>query len=182
MIKAGSLLLGGALLTACGSGTETVGEPTPQACASPPAAEQTLSAAQATNEADCFLAGIVVPAGAHRVTTKSLPGLTTAPQQPACTPLIDQSRFWTLTGTTADVQAFLRAHPAAGMTISGYSAAVQAGSVSSVSEYPTGSALRDDGLALSVLDAGQGMVDIRADGQVIPAGAVCSSGGGSSRS
>lgn len=173
------LLVAGALLTACGSGAETVGETTPRACPSPAAAEQTLSAAQAATEADCFLAGIVVPASAHRVTTKSLPGLTTAPVEPACTPLVDESWLWTVAGTASDVQSFLRAHPAAGMTVSGYST-IRPGSVSFVSEYPTGSARQDNELVLSVLAASEGTVDVRADAEVVPAGAVCSSSGGSS--
>lgn len=184
MIKVGLvLLLAGGLITACGSATETVRDPTPHPCASPPAAAQTLSAKQATNEADCFLAGIVVPAGAHRVSAKTLPGLTTAPVEPACTPLIDQSRIWTLTGTAPDVQGFLRAHPAAGMTVSGYtlpgsSLPVPPDAAAWVSEVPTGAVHDDNQLVVSVLDIGKGMVGIRADAQIIPAGAACSSAGG----
>ena len=188
VIKAGALLLVGGLLTACAAGTNSADQtPPPKPCPTPAAAEQTLPAAQAVTEADCFLAGLVLPTDARRVKSDSLPGLTTTPVEPVCKPLIDESRLWTVAGTATDVQTFLRSHPAKGMTVTvyppnGYVPHATDDPVWWVSEVPTGAIHDDNQLVVSVLDGGKGVVDIRADGLVIPAGAGCASGGGSSGS
>lgn len=186
MIKPGLLLLAGALLTACGSGDHPASQSQPApACPSPAAPAQTLPAARASTEADCFLAAVALPAGARSLKASAAPGLTTTPVEPACRPLVDESRLWTVAGPAPDVQAFLRSHPAAGMTVSGYtdghSTDANGDAVSWVSEYPTGATHQDNQLVISVLAAGHGKVDVRADALVIPAGSACA-GGGSLRS
>lgn len=70
-----------------------------------------------------------------------------------------------------------------GYTLSGSTVPVPPGAAAWVSEIPIGAVHDDNQLVVSVLDLGKGMVGIRADAQVIPAGAGCaSSGGGSSGS
>ncbi len=144
-----------------------------------------------SSAADGGLAGrmldaAVVPAGAVRVS--GLPGtaFARASWEPACTPLNDDVRYWEVLGSPADVAGFLAAHAPAWLPNDGSGSLVtSAGAPISrtVDDAPRdASAAPPAELNFTVAALPGGMTGIRADAEVAPARAVCSSSDGPARS
>lgn len=132
--------------------------------------------------AERMLDAAVVPPGS--VPVFFLPGAVFArpSQEPACTPLIDQARYWMVPGDPQEIAAFLRAHAPPGFPNSGE------GQLSTASgqaiSYDVFDAERGTSegppaeLDITVAALGAGTAGIRADAEVVPAGATCSYSGG----
>ena len=132
--------------------------------------------------AERMLYAIVVPPGSLQVSF--LPGDVFAQpsQEPACTPLIDQARYWMVPGDPQDIAAFLRAHAPPGIPYGGEGQLITAGG--QTISYDVIDAERGNSggspakLDITVAALGAGMAGIRADAEVVPAGATCSYAGG----
>jgi hypothetical protein len=131
-------------------------------------------------EAAAMLRSIVLPPGSQQVAPLTQAGLRKEAQRPACNPLIDKSRYWTVRGTLGQVDSFLSTHPEAGRTTS------TSGSFNSpqysgdfVAEVPTDQSVRNQSeLVATFINIENGEVGIRADAEVVPPGADCASSGG----
>ena len=132
--------------------------------------------------AERMLDAAVVPPGS--VPVFFLPGAVFAQpsQAPACTRLIDQARYWMVPGDPRDIAAFLRAHAPPGIPNSGAGRLSMAGG--QTISYDVIDAERGNSggspaeLDFSVAALGAGIAGIRADAEVVPAGATCSYSGG----
>jgi hypothetical protein len=129
--------------------------------------------------AERMLDAAVLPPGS--VPVFFLPGAVFArpSQEPACTSLIDQARYWVVPGDPQDIAAFLRAHPPPGIPNSGAGELSTAGGQTisyDVFDAEPGSPPAD--LDITVAALGAGMAGIRADAEVVPADATCTRSGG----
>ena len=129
-----------------------------------------------------MLDAAVVPPGS--VPVFFLPGAVFAqpPQEPACGPLIDQARYWIVPGDPQDIAAFLRVHPPPGIPNSGTGRLSTPGgqtiSYDVIDAEPGNSEGSPAELDITVAALGAGIAGIRADAEVVPAGATCSYSGG----
>jgi hypothetical protein len=136
--------------------------------------------------AERMLDAVIVPAGAVRVAR--LPGTAFAQpsQEPACVPLADDVRYWVVSGSPSDVAAFLAAHTPRWLPNDGTGSLVTAAGAPisyTVSDAPRGSSLGSPAeLNFTTAALPGGMTGIRADAEVPPADAVCSSSDGPVRS
>src|SRR5215813_4092213 len=122
--------------------------------------------------AERMLDAAVVPPGSVQVIF--LPGAVFAQpsQEPACTPLIDQTRYWMVPGDPQDIAAFLRAHAPPGIPNNG------TGQLSTTGGQPISYDVLDAErgksggfpaeLDLTVAALGAGVAGIRADAEVVP--------------
>jgi hypothetical protein len=125
-----------------------------------------------------MLASVVVPPGAHRATAGQAPALEHPATWSACTPLIDQVRFWIVPEPAAQVQQFLQSHPSGPMTVDGHGFNSTAGGVTGymVTDAVSGPHSQTDQLVFAVGVLSADTAAIRADAEVIPPGAICKSG------
>ena len=156
--------------------------PTASATSSIPASTTTPPA---TSVADAhayqLLDAAIVPSGARQ--TAPLPGSVFAQpwENPACSPLVDKSRFWVVAGDPQSITAYIRAHPPSWIP---YTIVGQTSSGGQTTSYdlggrPSGSGWgSNDQLDLTVASTGNDSTGIRADGEVVPSGASCESSGG----
>jgi hypothetical protein len=131
-------------------------------------------------KANEMLEAVVVPPGSDHV--RYLPGaaLDQPSQYPACSPLVDESRLWQVAGDPQSVVSYLRTHPPAGIP---YDISEQEGVLSSpmftLAGQPNGPGWNspDDAyeLVLTIAAVGSDRTGIRADGEVVPPGAACTS-------
>jgi len=132
--------------------------------------------------AERMLDAAVVPPGSVQVFF--LPGGVFAQpsQEPACAPLIDQTRYWIVPGDPQDIASFLRAHAPPGIPNNGAGQLSTAGG--QTISYDVIDAERGNSggspaeLDFTVAALGAGMAGIRADAGVVPADATCSYSGG----
>jgi hypothetical protein len=132
--------------------------------------------------AERMLDAAIVPPGSVQVF--SLPGGVFAQpsQQPACTPLIDQTRYWMVPGDPQHIASFLREHPPPGIPNNGAGWLSTAGG--QTISYDVTDAERGNNagspaeLDFTVAALGAGMAGIRADAEVVADGATCSYSGG----
>ena len=84
-----------------------------------------------SHEATVMLDSIVLPPGSRQVPRLTQAGLRREAQRPACTPLVDESRYWTVRSTVGQVESFLNTHPEQGRTTStvGHSPARNTGEI-----------------------------------------------------
>ena len=141
------------------------------------------SAAGPYLHADRMLDAAIVPPGS--VPVFSLPGGVFAQpsQQPGCTPLIDQTRYWMVPGDPRGIAAFLRAHAPPGIPNNGAGWSGTAGGQTisyDVLDTERGNSENSPAdLDFTVAALGPGMTGIRADAEVAAAdGATCSYSGG----
>ncbi len=133
-----------------------------------------------------MLDAIIVPFGAVRVPL--LPGTAFAQPsvEPACTPLTDDARYWVVPGSPSDVADFLAAHAPRWLPNDGTGSLITAGGERisyTVSDAPRHRSLAPAAeLTFTVAALPGGMTGIRADAEVPPADAVCSSSDGPVRS
>jgi hypothetical protein len=131
-----------------------------------------------------MLDAVIVPAGAVRVARLAESAFAQPSVEPACTPLTDDARYWTVPGSPADVAAFLAAHAPAWLPNDGTGSLTSGGQpVSySVDDAPRNSSLASPAeLNFTVAALTGGMTGIRADAEVAPADAVCATGDGPRR-
>jgi hypothetical protein len=132
--------------------------------------------------AERMLDAAVVPPGS--VPVFFLPGAVFAQpsQEPACAPLIDQARYWMAPGDPQDIAAFLRAHPPPGIPNSGEGQLSTTGGQTISYDLLDAERGSSEGspaeLDITVAALGAGMAGIRADAEVVPAGATCTYSGG----
>jgi len=132
--------------------------------------------------AERMLDAAILPPGSVQVLF--LPGGAFAQpsQEPACAPLIDQTRYWMVPGDPQDIAAFLRAHAPPGIPNNG------TGQLSTTGGQPISYDVLDAErgksggfpaeLDLTVAALGAGVAGIRADAEVVPADATCTYSGG----
>jgi hypothetical protein len=133
-----------------------------------------------------MLDAAMVPRGS--VQTSSLPGpLFAQPSlEPACRPLTDEVRYWAVPGRPGKVAAFLRVHAPSWLPVDGTGSLITADG--KVLSYDVTDAASDQNvrapaeLDFTVAALPDGMTGIRADAELVPAGAVCTSGVGPARS
>jgi hypothetical protein len=103
-------------------------------------------------------------------------------QEPACHPLTDEVRYWVVAGDPADVTAFLTAHAPSWLPNdgSGWLGSTGGGTISyEVMDAPRGKSLRaQPGLDFTIAALPGGATGVRADAEVVPPGATCTSSGG----
>ena len=132
--------------------------------------------------AERMLDAAIVPPGAMQVFF--LPGAVFAQpaQEPACAPVTDLTRYWMVPGDPQDIAAFLRAHPPPGIPNRGAGQLSAAGgqtiSYDVIDAEPGNSEGAPAELDITVATLGAGIAGIRADAEVVPAGATCSYSGG----
>jgi hypothetical protein len=135
--------------------------------------------------AERMLDAAVVPPGSMQVFF--LPGAVFAQpsQEPACAPLTDQARYWIVPGDPQDIAVFLRSHAPPGIPNSGMGQLSTAGGQTisyDVIDAERGSSEASPAeLDITVAALGAGMAGIRADAEVVPAGATCTYSGGPAR-
>lgn len=132
--------------------------------------------------AERMLDAAVVPPGS--VPVFFLPGgVFSQPSQGlACAPLIDQTRYWMVPGDPRDIASFLRAHTPPGIPYSS-TGWLGTGGGQTISYDVLDRERGNSGgspaeLDFTVAALGAGMAGIRADAEVVPAGATCSFSGG----
>jgi hypothetical protein len=132
--------------------------------------------------AERMLDAAVVPPGSVQVFF--LPGgVFSQPSQGlACAPLIDQTRYWMVPGDPRDIASFLRAHTPPGIPYSS-TGWLGTGGGQTISYDVLDRERGNSGgspaeLDFTVAALGAGMAGIRADAEVVPAGATCSFSGG----
>jgi hypothetical protein len=129
-----------------------------------------------------MLDAAVIPPGSLQVFF--LPGAVFAQpsQEPACAPLVDQARYWIVPGDPRDIAAFLRAHAPPGIPNSGAGQVSRAGGQATSYDVIDAERGNSEGspaeLDITVAALGAGMAGIRADAEVVPAGAACTYSGG----
>lgn len=129
-----------------------------------------------------MLDAVIVPRGAARAGW--LPGLAFArpSQEPACTPLTDQVRYWAVRGDPAGVATFLTGH--APSSLRNNETGWLGSTGGAVISYQVGDVPRSRRLAaraeldFTVSALPGGMTGIRADAEVIPPAATCLRSGG----
>lgn len=132
--------------------------------------------------AERMLDAAVVPPGSVQVFF--LPGGAFAQpsQEPACAPLIDQTRYWIVPGDPQDIASFLRAHAPPGIPGHGAGQLSMAGGQTISYDVIDAEGGNSGGspaeLDFTVAALGAGMAGIRADAEVVPADATCSYSGG----
>jgi hypothetical protein len=128
-----------------------------------------------------MLDAAVVPPGAEQVAT--LPGSVFAQpaEEPACSPLTDKARYWVVPGDPADAAAFLKAHAPSWLPNDGTGWLGTTGGETisyEVMDTPRGKSFgAPAGLDFTIAAISGGMTGIRADAEVVPPGAVCTSAG-----
>lgn len=133
--------------------------------------------------AERLLDAAVLPAGSVQVSF--LPGAVFAQpsQEPACAPVVDQARYWMVPGDPQDIAAFLRAHAPPGIPNTGQgrlsTADGQTISYDVIDAERGNSEASPAQLDITVAALGAGMAGIRADAEVVSAGATCTYSGGS---
>jgi hypothetical protein len=144
-------------------------------------------ASTSSTHATTMLNSIILPSGTQRVVRLTQPGFGQPEQRPACQPLIDQPRYWTVRSTVGQVGSFLNTHPEMGMRIS--ASGVFNGTKDSgdfVAEAPINQSVRSlssqSTLVVTFISVGNGDVGIRADAEVVPKGARCQTSGGGAAS
>jgi len=132
--------------------------------------------------AERMLDAAIVPPGSVQVF--SLPGSVFAQpsEEPGCTPLIDQPRYWMVPGDPQDIASFLRAHAPPGIPNNG-TGQLSTGGGQTISYDVLDTERGNSGgspadLDFTVAALGAGMAGIRADAEVIPGDATCSYSGG----
>ena len=139
------------------------------------------SAGAADSLAARMLAAAIVPAGAVQV--PFLPGsvFVQPSEQPACSPLIDEARYWVVAGDPAGVAAFLKAHPPSGLVNAGTGWLGSTGGQTisyEVADAPRGTSFgAPAGLDFTVAALPGGLTGIRADAELVPPDAGCSESG-----
>jgi hypothetical protein len=132
--------------------------------------------------AERMLDAAVVPPGSVQVFFLSGPVFAQPSQEPACAPLIDQARYWMVPGDPQDIAAFLRAHAPPGIPNNGEGQLSTAGGQTisyDVIDAELGNSKGSPAeLDITVAALGAGMAGIRADAEVVPAGATCAYSGG----
>jgi hypothetical protein len=129
-----------------------------------------------------MLDAAVVPPGSVQVFFLPRAVFAQPSRKPACAPLIDQARYWMVPGDPQDIAAFLRAHPPPGIPNSG--AGRLSTAASRTISYDVMDAERGNSegspaeLDITVAALGAGIAGIRADAEVVPAGATCTYSGG----
>jgi hypothetical protein len=125
-----------------------------------------------------LLDAAVLPRGAVQV--PALPGQVFAQpsEEPACDPLTDAVRYWTVPGGPAQAAAFLQTHAPAGLTNDGTGSLLSTSSGETVSydvtDAPPGRGFGSPaGLDFTVAALPDGMTGIRADAELVPANANC---------
>jgi hypothetical protein len=132
--------------------------------------------------AERMLDAAIVPPGSVQIF--SLPGGVFAQpsQQPACTPMIDQTRYWMVPGDPQHIASFLREHPPPGIPNSGAGrlSTAEGQTISNdVTDAERGNSSGSPAeLDFTVAALGTGMAGIRADAEVVADGATCSYSGG----
>jgi hypothetical protein len=132
--------------------------------------------------AERMLDAAIVPPGSVQVF--SLPGGVFAQpsQQPGCTPLIDQARYWMVPGDPQGIASFLQAHAPPGIPNKSVGWSGTGGG--QTASYDVLDAERGNSggspaeLDFTVAALGAGMAGIRADAEVVADGATCSYSGG----
>src|SRR5215831_7869654 len=132
--------------------------------------------------AERMLDASVVPPGSVQVFF--LPGGVFAQpsQEPACAPLIDQTRYWMVPGDPQHIASFLQAHAPPGIPNEGVGQLSTTGG-QTISYDVIDAALGKSGALTAELDftvaaLGAGMAGIRADAEVVAADATCTYSGG----
>jgi hypothetical protein len=185
------------VLGACGSGATRVTTPTGSdrstvpttttaATSAPAGAAIPVAPASAEGKADEMLDAVLVPPGSRPV--PSLPGRAFDQpwEEPACFPLVDKSRLWEVAGDPQSVFSYLKAHAPTWIPYNSTGQVSGQFSASTLEGYPTGPGWSSPSSAyqldLTVAANGHRSTGIRADGEVIPPGATCKSGGGTAAS
>ena len=132
--------------------------------------------------AERMLDAAIVPPGSVQVFF--LPGdiFAQPSQEPGCTPLIDQTRYWMVPGDPQDITSFLRAHAPPGIPNNG-AGWLGTGGGQTISYDVLDTERGDSGgspadLDFTVAALGAGITGIRADAEVVANGATCSYSGG----
>jgi len=132
--------------------------------------------------AERMLDAAVVPPGSVPVFFLPAAVFAQPSREPACAPLIDQARYWIVPGDPQEIAAFLRAHAPAGIPNNGEGQLSTAGGQTisyDVFDAERGHSERSPAdLDITVAALGAGLAGIRADAEVVPAGATCSYSGG----
>ena len=128
-----------------------------------------------------MLDAAVVPPGSVQVFFLSGGVFAQPSQQPDCTPLIDQARYWMVPGDPQDIASFLRAHTPPGIPNNG-TGQLSTGSGHTISYDVLDTEQGNSGdspadLDFTVAALGAGITGIRADAEVVPGGATCSYSG-----
>lgn len=152
------------------------------ACSSSPSASGRPQVAEL--QANQMLEAVTVPDGSTVV--KSLPGhvFAQAWQHPACTPLVDRTRTWTVPASPSTVVAYLQAHPPSWIPYGPTGEESSGGRISAyilngIPDRPDWtSSGNPDQLQITVAALGSNTSGIRADAQAIPHGASCKTSGG----
>ncbi len=137
-------------------------------------------AAGAGGLAGRMLDAVIVPHGAVQVSSLPGPVFARPSQEPACHPLTDEVRYWLIPGGPAAAAAFLKAHAPSWLPNDGTGwLGTTGGAISyEVMDAPRGKGFgAPAGLDLTVAALAGGMTGIRADAEVVPAGAACTSAG-----
>ena len=127
--------------------------------------------------AERMLDAAILPPGSVQVFF--LPGGVFAQpsQEPACVPLIDQTRYWMVPGDPQDIAAFLRAHAPPEIPGHGAGQLSTAGgqtiSYDVIDAEPGNSGGSPAELDFTVAALGAGTAGIRADAEVVADGATC---------
>lgn len=132
--------------------------------------------------AERMLDAAIVPPGSMQVFF--LPGgvFAQSSQQPGCTPLIDQARYWMVPGDPQAITSFLRGHAPPG--IPNQSAGrLGTGSGQTISYDVLDTERGNSGgspadLDFTIAALGAGITGIRADAEVVAGGATCTYSGG----
>jgi hypothetical protein len=129
-----------------------------------------------------MLDAAVVPPGSAQVLVLPGPDFAKPSQEPACAPLIDQTRYWMVPGDPQHIASFLRAHAPPGIPNEGAGQLTATGDQTTsydVIDATSGkSGARTAELDFTVAALGAGMAGIRADAEVVAAGATCTYSGG----
>ncbi len=177
LVRHGGKVIGVGLLilmaTACGSAQAT---PPPQPT-KPPGSPGEPQIIDTSATATSILAGVIIPSGSITVSQLSSSGLQEPAQRPACTPLIDVSKFWSVPGSYPALQKFLQSHPPAGMVNTGQGTWGGAnGDGADVIDAPSGERTNTSTLVLSMVQLTPRRVGLRADAEIVSPHADCASG------
>ncbi len=176
IIGAGLLIL---LMAACGSAGAT---PPPQH-RRPPGLPGDPQIINSSATASSMVARVIVPSDSSSVSQLYAAGLEEPAQQPACTPLIDVSKFWSVPGSFEALESFLQSHPPMGMVNIGHGTWGGAtGDGVDVIDAPPNERTNTSTLVLSMVQLAPHQVGLRADVEIVPPHADCASGGAAAAS
>lgn len=128
-----------------------------------------------------MLDAAIIPPGAVQV--PSLPGSVFAQpfQHPACTPLVDEARYWKVPGNPRNIASFLKVHAPSWIPNSGSGSGGPSGKPTfyGVFDVPRAKGWSSSAqLDFTVAALRGGATGIRADAEVIPPRSSCARSGG----